>query len=345
MNVRIALLAGAALLGLASAPAVAQSQGPYVGILGGASWMEDADVNGIAGTSDLEFDPGWAAAIRGGMSMGNLRPELELGWRNWGADNGGGDLDMLSAFANLNYDFMPNGSWSPYLGAGLGMVRFSADDLRVGAATSNDKDTTWAAQGIAGAWFALNQNWLVSADYRYQYTGDAELTTGVAGANFEPDNQIHTVMLGLTYRFGAPAPAPQPAVAAPPPPPPAPAPAAAAPPPAPRLPETYVVFFAFDRAEVSPVAAQVLDRAIADFRSTGMTNIVIEGHADRSGTDAYNQRLSQRRAQSVAAYLRSKGIGQNAIQTAAFGETRPRVPTADGVRNDENRRAELFLRR
>lgn len=105
------------------------------------------------------------------------------------------------------------------------------------------------------------------------------------------------------------------------------------------------MFFAFDRAEVSPVAAQVLDRAIADFRSTGMTNIVIEGHADRSGSDAYNQRLSQRRAESVAAYLRSKGIGQNAIQTAAFGESRPRVPTADGVRNDENRRAELFLRK
>ena len=59
----------------------------------------------------------------------------------------------------------------------------------------------------------------------------------------------------------------------------------------------------------------------------------------------YNQRLSQRRAQSVASYLRSKGVGQNAIQTAAFGETRPRVPTADGVRNEENRRAELFLRK
>ncbi|HLT76630.1 MAG TPA: OmpW family outer membrane protein [Ferrovibrio sp.] len=346
MNVRIALLAGAALVGLASAPAVAQGQGPYVGIAGGASWIEDADISGAAPVTTLEFDTGWAALLKGGYALGNgLRPELELGIRDWDVDgaNGGiaasGELKMYTVFANLNYDFLPNGNWSPYLGAGLGVARFSGD-VTAGGVTGSGQDTTWAAQGIAGLWYALNNNWLVSADYRYQFGGDPDFGGGVEG-----DHSIHTVMLGLTYRFGAPAPAPQPAVAAPAPAP-APAPAAAAPPPPPpRLPETYVVFFAFDRAEVSPVAAQVLDRAIADFRSTGMTNIVIEGHADRSGSDAYNQRLSQRRAESVAAYLRSKGIGQNAIQTAAFGESRPRVPTADGVRNDENRRAELFLRK
>ncbi len=349
MNVRTALLAGAALMGLASAPALAQGQGPYVGIAGGASWIDDADISGAAPVTKLEFDTGWAALLRGGYAMGNLRPELEIGMRDWDVDgaNGGvaagGDLKMYTVFANLNYDFLPNNNWSPYLGAGLGIARFSGD-VNVGGTSGSAQDTTWAAQGIAGMWYALNNNWLVSADYRYQFGGDPDFG-GAAGVGIEGDHSIHTVMLGLTYRFGAPEPKPQPAVAAPPPPP-APAPAAAAPPPpAPRLPETYVVFFAFDRSEISPVASQVLDRAIADFRATGMTNIVIEGHADRSGSDAYNQRLSQRRAQSVASYLRSKGVGQNAIQTAAFGETRPRVPTADGVRNEENRRAELFLRK
>jgi outer membrane protein OmpA-like peptidoglycan-associated protein len=111
------------------------------------------------------------------------------------------------------------------------------------------------------------------------------------------------------------------------------------------VPNFYIVFFAFDRSEITPGAAQVLDRAIADFRSTGSTGIRIEGHADRSGTDTYNLALSQRRAAAVVAYLRGKGVDQTAISTEAFGESRPRVPTADGVRNDENRRAEIYLRR
>jgi outer membrane protein OmpA-like peptidoglycan-associated protein len=111
------------------------------------------------------------------------------------------------------------------------------------------------------------------------------------------------------------------------------------------VPNVYIVFFAFDRAEITPVAGQVLDRAIADYRATGSTAIRIEGHADRSGADAYNQRLSQRRADAVRAYLASKGLPASAVSTEAFGESRPRVATPDGVRNDENRRAEIYLRK
>lgn len=339
MKIRVALLAGAALAAVASAPAFAQ-EGPYVGIGGGVSFIDDADVKGLAGTTKVDFDTGWAGIIKGGYSFGSWRPELELGYRQWNADrtNGSstvdGDLKQYSLFANLIYDFMPTSNWSPYLGAGLGGISMD----------SGDSDQTWAAQGIAGLWYAVTDNWLLSADYRYQYNGDTKLGTNLAGVTIEPDNQQHTVMLGLTYRFGAPAPKAQPAVAAPPPPPPAPAPAAA-PAPAPRLPETYIVFFAFDKSDLSPVATQVLDRAIADYRATGMTNVRIEGNADRSGTDAYNQRLSQRRADAVASYLRQKGIAQGSIQTVANGENKPRVPTADGVRNDENRNAQIFLRK
>lgn len=358
MKVRVALLtgaiamAGATLLALTSVPASAQSTGPYVGIGGGASWIGDADVKGLGSTTSMDFDTGYAALLKGGYALGNgLRPELELGFRTWGADgaNGGasagGDLRQYSVFANLMYDFMPTSNWSPYVGAGLGGVEYSARSLRAGTATSTDKDTTWAAQGIAGLWYAIDPNWLVSADYRFQYTGDTKLGTNVSGAVIEPDNMTHTVMLGLTYRFGSsPAPMPQPAVAAPPPPKPAPAPMPAAAP-APKVPETYVVFFAFDKSDITPVASQVLDRAVADFKATGMTNVKIEGNADRSGSDKYNLRLSQRRADAVAAYLRSKGIGGGAIQTVANGESKPLVPTADGVRNDENRNAQIFLRK
>lgn len=339
MNIRVALLAGAALLGLASAPAMAQ---PYIGAGLGATIIDDADVTGTA-TPDIEFDTGYAAILKGGYAFGGgWRAEGEGGWRNWGGDNAGGDLRAYTLFVNGLYDFMPNNTWSPYLGAGVGLVRYSADNLNRSGVVSDDQDNTWGVQGIAGVWYALDANWQLSADYRYMYTGDAKLSTNTAGVGVEPGNNNQTVMLGVTYKFGAPA-KPMPAatpVAAPAP---APAPAPAAP--AARAPETYIVFFAFDKSDISPVAAQVLDRAIADYRATGSTNVRIEGNADRSGSNTYNTRLSQRRAESVASYLRSKGIAQNAIQTVANGEDKPRVPTADGVRNDENRNAQIYLRK
>lgn len=347
MNIRLALLTAAAAAALVSAPASAQQQGPYVGIGLGATWLDDADVKGTP-SGKIDFDTGYAGLLKGGYAFGNgWRAEGEVGYRNWDADSAGvsGELRAYNIFANALYDFMPNGSWSPYLGAGAGMVRYVSDGVSALGVTSNDQDNTWGVQGIAGAWFALSDNWLLSADYRYMYTGDAKLNTSGA-ATIEPDNSNHTVMLGVTYRFGAPAkPMPAAAPMAAPAPAPAPAPAAAAPAPAPRAPETYIVFFAFDKSDISPVASQVLDRAVADFRATGSTNVRIEGNADRSGGNAYNQRLSQRRADSVATYLRSKGIAQGAITTSANGEDKPRVPTADGVRNDENRNAQVFLRK
>ncbi|MBX9728513.1 MAG: OmpA family protein, partial [Sphingopyxis sp.] len=64
-------------------------------------------------------------------------------------------------------------------------------------------------------------------------------------------------------------------------------------------------------------------------------------HADRSGAPTYNVGLSQRRANNVQAYLAARGIPGSAIATRAFGETQNRVPTPDGVRNDQNRRVEI----
>ncbi|MCW0234163.1 MAG: outer membrane beta-barrel protein [Ferrovibrio sp.] len=342
MKIRVALLTAAAAAALVSASASAQ-QGPYVGIGAGATWIDDADVKGTP-SGKIDFDTGYAGLLKGGYDFGTgWRAEGEFGLREWGAGNAGGDLRAYTLFANALYDFMPTSNWSPYLGAGAGLVRYSSQDITFSGVTSDDQDHTWGVQGIAGVWYALDSNWQLSADYRYMYTGDAKLST-TGAATIEPDNSIHTVMLGLTYKFGtpakpmpvaAPAPAPAPMAAAP-----APAPA-----PAPRAPETYIVFFAFDKSDISPVAAQVLDRAVADFRATGSTNVRIEGNADRSGSNVYNQRLSQRRADAVASYLRGKGIGSGAIQTVANGEEKPRVPTADGVRNDENRNAQIYLRK
>ena len=68
------------------------------------------------------------------------------------------------------------------------------------------------------------------------------------------------------------------------------------------------------------------------------------GHADTSGTQRYNQDLSRRRAQAVASELVRLGVPREAITVQAFGESRPLVPTGDGVREPQNRRVEIVLR-
>jgi OmpA-OmpF porin, OOP family len=70
----------------------------------------------------------------------------------------------------------------------------------------------------------------------------------------------------------------------------------------------------------------------------------VAGHADRSGSPQYNQRLSQRRADVVAAELVRQGVNRSDIGITAYGESRPLVATADGVREPQNRRVEIVLR-
>ena len=117
-------------------------------------------------------------------------------------------------------------------------------------------------------------------------------------------------------------------------------PAPAAPAPA----RTYLVFFDWDRADLTARAREIIGEAAQNSRRVQSTRIEVAGHADRSGTPAYNQRLSQRRAEAVASELVARGISRNEIAVTAFGESRPLVPTADGVREPQNRRVEIVLR-
>jgi len=106
-----------------------------------------------------------------------------------------------------------------------------------------------------------------------------------------------------------------------------------------ELPGDYEILFAFDVAELSPSAlAEVRDAAEAALASNA-TRIVVQGHTDRAGSIEYNQALSLARAQNTAAALVSFGIDAGVIRIRDFGESRPAVPTADGVREQANRRA------
>ncbi|WP_347230272.1 OmpA family protein [Erythrobacter sp. SG61-1L] len=85
----------------------------------------------------------------------------------------------------------------------------------------------------------------------------------------------------------------------------------------------------------------VLDTAVMAYGACTNVPIMLAGYADRSGSDAYNVGLSERRNQAVRSYLVGHGIPGGAISTHAFGEGNPRVPTADGVRELQNRRVEI----
>ena len=67
------------------------------------------------------------------------------------------------------------------------------------------------------------------------------------------------------------------------------------------------------------------------------------GHADRAGGNMYNQSLSERRAEAIESLMVSRGISDASIATRAEGEESPRVPTADGVRELQNRRVEILV--
>ncbi len=130
----------------------------------------------------------------------------------------------------------------------------------------------------------------------------------------------------------APAPAPVPAVK---------------PPPAPPKPVVEKIslkgdtLFDFDKSVVKPEGKQVLDRLVDQARDLQLEVIVAIGHADWVGTEAYNQKLSERRAAAVKAYLVSKGIPANKVYTEGKGE---KLPVADNKTADgraKNRRVEV----
>jgi len=147
-----------------------------------------------------------------------------------------------------------------------------------------------------------------------------------------------------------PAPPPAPKPAPPPAPKPAPpAPAPEKPKPAPEKPKPVAekvtfaadVLFDFDKAVIKPEGKSKLDDISNKVRGINLEVVIAIGHADSIGSDAYNQRLSVRRAESVKAYLVSKGIEPNRIYTEGKGE---KQPVADNKTRDgraKNRRVEI----
>ena len=371
---RLNVALGALLLAGTSTVAVAQSYppGPYLGLKGGGTLLEDQDFKGRDGNPlnfTKETDIGFGVLGFGGYSFGWWRIEGELGYRRVENDqlrigndgglpiaqglaaaqtgttqNANGSANAISVMGNVIYDLpFSFAGISPYIGAGLGVARVEERRLAGGGARYvDDQDNRFAYQGIAGLNWVFNPKWSMSLEYRYFATSDAEYKDA-ANRPVEGEFKTHNAFIGLTYHFGVPRPVP---VAAPPPPPPAAAPPPPPPPPAAARPQPFLVFFDFDRSDITVEADRIL-RAAADAWKRGQSTTLqmsVTGHTDKSGSDAYNQALSVRRANAVKARLTQYGVPAGNITTTGRGESEPLVPTADGVREPQNRRAEIVIR-
>lgn len=106
-----------------------------------------------------------------------------------------------------------------------------------------------------------------------------------------------------------------------------------------------IIFFAWDRPVIDGDAAARLDDVAASFASQPGARLELSGHADRSGPAGPNVSAGRKRAAAVQAYLAARGVPEAAMTVMSYGETRPLVPTADGVREPQNRRVEILVTR
>jgi OOP family OmpA-OmpF porin len=170
-------------------------------------------------------------------------------------------------------------------------------------------------------------------------------------------NKVWLLLVALAFAAGCatepaqpePKPAPPPAPKPAPPPAPKPAPEPEKPKPAPEKPKPVAekvtfaadVLFDFDKSVIKPEGRSKLDDISGKAKGVNLEVVIAIGHADSTGSDAYNQRLSVRRAESVKAYLVSKGIEANRVYTEGKGE---KQPVADNKTRDgraKNRRVEI----
>jgi len=340
-------LAAALLCTVSGAAMAQQTRGYYVGGAVGGSFLQDVSPRGGGADRKAEFNTGYVGLLDGGYGFGNgFRAELEFGYRRndvdkiFGSATKSGAIGAYSYMVNGLYDFdlssigLPS-YIVPHVGGGLGAVTARFSDARFfNGHTVSGQDTQFAYQGIIGADYALTPHLKIGLDYHYLATNALRFKTEL-GQQTKSTLQDHEVLLALRYEFGAPAPAP---VVAPPPPPPPPPPA-----PAPQLQRAFQVFFDFDKSDITAAAQKVIQQAAQSIKQGNLTRINVTGHTDTVGSAKYNQALSERRAAAVKQALVTEGVGANDIVTRGVGKTDLLVPTGDGVREPQNRRAEIVL--
>ena len=332
MNKNLIGLAVAATLSLTTLTASADDmfRGAWY-LLPGASYMHtdsDLDANNGGGAFiklGKEFSPSWD--LQGGLGYNRASEDTSIVGADGRYKQTTLGLDALYMFSRSNF--------RPFLLAGLGVARNNVDYSGIPALNDRSK-TSWLANAGLGAQLLLNDSFGLQADLRHQWSkSDAK------GTNFDADGTIGNTLLNLggIFRFGAPAPvmaevAPEPApIAAAPEP--MPEPAAPAPEPVKCTPQMDTItvgaekLFGFDKANLSDEGKSALNEAAAKIKANPeLKAVIVTGHTDRIGSDEYNQKLSERRANVVKDYLAAQGVDPSIIEAVGKGEAEPVVQCA-----------------
>ena len=364
MSFRKTLLAATLL----SLPMVANAQGwdprvqgVYVGAGLGTNYLDTTSGTAAGVNTDVNFEWGYAGVLSVGYGFGNgLRLELEGNWRQNDVDTikasgignlpgAGGMSSTYGLMFNALYDFVL-GPVVPYVGGGVGVAWQDVNDVGFTVRSGNNRasvnvggtEAAFAYQAIAGIALPIQAvpGLALTAEYRFFGTTGATVDGRVNGTatingrtftdrqpvSFDVDNLNHSLLLGVRYNFGRAA---------------APAPVAAA---APAPARTFLVFFDWNRADLTARARQIIGEAAQARTRQQVTRIEVNGHTDTSGSASYNQGLSVRRAEAVAAELVRLGVPRSEITARGFGQNQLLVPTPDNTREPQNRRVEIVLR-
>jgi outer membrane protein OmpA-like peptidoglycan-associated protein len=343
-NVLLASALGLSIYALANnAAAGHRPEGWYIALEGGANWMDETGIDLLGAGPvpwEADFEAGWAAFVEVGHRWDtNWRIELEAGWRETEADcvtlGGGclaGDMGEIRQFThmlNLVHDIDISENTALSVGIGLGGSLVEANDTPI--TFRDDTDWVFAAQALVQLSHRLTDRLDFVLSYRFTTTEDPSfLFVGPGGVEIENEN--HTVTVGLRFDLQADAEpmAPEPVMNAPPP----------APPPAPRQ---FIVYFGFNKSNLTAQAMDVVREAAAVARHDGIVSILVSGHTDTVGSPRYNKALSDRRAKNVKKALVAEGIPAGAITAEGRGETTLMVQTGDREMEPRNRRAEINL--
>jgi OOP family OmpA-OmpF porin len=339
-------MAVATTLGLAAFAASAEDM--YRG-----AWYAVPGVSYMNTDSDLDAKNGPGVFLKLGKELSESWDiQGGLGYNRAKEDTGIAGVDGRYKQTTLGLDALymfSRDSFRPFLLAGLGVARNNIDYTAPGI-TADGKKTSWLANVGLGAQYLINDSFGLQADLRHQWSrAKLDLVNEVNGATASESGRIGNTLLSLggVFRFGAPAPV---AMVEPTPEPVAPVAVAAtepepAPAPLPAIPacndkfETIEVsaekLFGFDKSTLRDEGKTELSAAIENIKAhPALTLVLVTGHTDRIGSDAYNQKLSERRANQVRDYMIANGIDESRLQAVGKGESEP-VVDCKGVKGSK----------
>jgi outer membrane protein OmpA-like peptidoglycan-associated protein len=340
-------MAAIAMAGAAQADYTSPT-GWYMSLGAGTNWMPDNDIDeysasgSLSTTNSFSWESGYIVSGAVGYDFGrNWRVEFEVAYRDNDVDTffssgtgpytaSGADLWQLSQMVNVLYDFDLGGNFSAAVGAGVGgnLVVFNpgcSGNFEGQNCNQETDDYVVAGQLIAQAAYQFADRWHAVLDYRYMLSDDAEVVNLSDRERWDIESSNHSVLLGLRFdlqRDGAVPERPRQTGEAP---------------------KQFIVFFGFNKSNLTTEASRVVSEAAAAAKQYGSASITVVGHTDTVGSNDYNLRLSMARSQSVKEGLIANGIAASMISTGGRGEAELMVQTGDSVKEPQNRRATIDL--